>query len=152
MGAGTTTCPSSSTSLLLNIQSPSRRKQVRHEAELGTCPIRGFVRPCHPINANASAARFGGLSVATAPDLSTTGGGCVKKSMGSCERILSMSTLSGRRRLNSYGRKGALVHSSSYRCRSAANVTAALENERRSSVSVILWLDHAIALHPPERR
>lgn len=137
MGAGTTTCPCSSTSLLLNIQSPSRRRHVWHEAELGTAPIREFVRPCHPINANASAARLGGLSVATAPDLSTTGGGSVKKSDGSCNRMLSMSTSSGRRRLNSYGRKGALLQSSSYRCRRDAKVVSVFENDSRSSVSRI---------------
>ena len=60
MGAGTMTWPlASSTSLLLNIQRPRRRKQVAHEAELGTGPMRGLVRPCHPVRARARATSLG---------------------------------------------------------------------------------------------
>lgn len=48
-----------------------------------------------------------------------------------------MSTSSGRRRLNLYGRKGDLAHSSSYRCRSWASVVDVFENERRINESMV---------------
>lgn len=108
MGAGTRTAfVAGSTSLLLNIQSPSRRRQVRHDALLGTGPMRGLVRPCQPTRARAratlltgSAAVVGGLVVVVVVIVGG-GGGLLKKSGGRYETTVSRSSVSGRRRLNS---------------------------------------------------
>ena len=90
----------SSTSLLLNIQRPRRRKQVAHEAELGTGPMRGLVRPCHPVRARARATSLGVVAFVFAePAGREGGGGRLKKSAGSCDFTACRSRWSGRRRL-----------------------------------------------------
>ncbi|KAL2255199.1 hypothetical protein VTK26DRAFT_3882 [Humicola hyalothermophila] len=61
IGAGTSTAPvSGSTSRGLNIQRPSRRRQVWHEALLGTGALfsSGLVRDCQPRRARARAGRL----------------------------------------------------------------------------------------------
>lgn len=85
--------------------------------------MRGFVRPCQPIRARARAGLFGCDGLVVVAEVATAGGGLVKKSGGRLERTASRSRDSGRRRLNSYGRKSLRAQSSSYR-------------ERRFSIAV----------------
>lgn len=118
MGAGTRmVLVSRSTCLDLNIHSPSRRRQVWQEAELGTgVPRRGLERPCQPRRARAKAVRLivgggcwweadglglVGCEVVVEGAAALDGGGSIKKLGGRYERMVSMSRPSGRRRLNS---------------------------------------------------
>ncbi len=84
---------------------------MAQEAELGTGPMRGLVRPCHPVRERARATSVGVVAEPTVDG----GGGSVKKSVGSCDFAVCRSRPSGRRRLKRYGRKEGRVERSSYR-------------------------------------
>ncbi|KUI52878.1 hypothetical protein VP1G_00520 [Cytospora mali] len=130
MGAGVMTVPvSGSTSLLLNIHSPSRRRHVWHDEVFGTGPMRALERPCQPRIASARATRLGFVGggfadvVVDAVVVCAGGGGTVKKLGGSWSRTVSMSSFSGSRRLNSQSSWWEAPMSSTYLATRASSIS-----------------------------